>query len=357
VPGFESGRRENMTMVTSTPARTIATVSLCFALGATLTLVPSPGLWWNVIRWPFYLPIFLIGVSYGPSSGLACGVAVALFCVFVAVSRGTGDSWRGILAPDFAVVGLLGGFSRVWSRSSRSLQPYFTSGTDPVPSSGQLLEPEIGIDLNPLASIEIAAGLLAQDDTSAALRRELVGIVLAECEHLSASIQGALGRFRTTPQHDRQVEIAAIVEAAVEEIEFVLGRLGVTVGQDIAPGVPPIQCNPNKIRTLLVWLAINAAQSDFAGNQIVLHARGAHDGVIFEVGSRGRRSFIRRAANRFFESRLEPPDVVVYDAVRQCGGKITRSKDLRKGSDFSLWLPLRQDYTHDRWQSTGGGRR
>jgi signal transduction histidine kinase len=231
------------------------------------------------------------------------------------------------------------------------------SGTEPLPSGGRLPEPEIGIDLNPLASIEIAAGLLAQDDTSAAMRGELVGIVLAECEHLSASIRGVLERFRTAPLHDRQVEVATIVEAAVEEIEFVLNRLGVTVGKDIAPGVPTIQCNPGKIQTLLVWLAISAAESDFARNQIVLHARAADDGVILDVESRGRGSFIRRGVNRLFESRLKQPDVVVYEAVRQCGGRITRSKDLRKGSDFSLWLPLRRDCTNDRWQSTARGGR
>jgi hypothetical protein len=280
-------------------------------------------------------------------------VAVALFFVLVAASREAGDSWRGIVATDVAVVGLLGGFSKVWSRS---LQPYFTSRTDQLSPGGRFSDPEIGADLNRLASIEIAAGLLAQEDTSTAVRGELVGIVLTECEHLSASIQGVLERSRTTPQEDRQVEVAAIVEAAVEEIEFVLSRLGVTVGKDIAAGVPPIECNPGKIQTLLVWLAISAAESDFSGNQVILHARCADDGVVLEVWSRGRQSFIRRAAKRFFQSRLKPPDAVVYDAVRQCGGKITRSKDLRKGPDFSLWLPLRRDRTHDRWQSTGRGR-
>ncbi len=279
---------------------------------------------------------------------------VALFFIFVAASRDAGDSWRGIVATDLAVVGLLGGFSRGWSRSG---EPNFMSGTDPLPSGERLPEPEIGIDLNPLASIEIAAGLLAQDDTSAATRGELVGIVLRECEHLSASIRGVLERFRTTPQQDREVEVSTIVDAAVEEIEFVLSRLGVTVGRDIAPGLPSIQCNPGKIQTLLVWLAISAAESDFAGNHVVLHARGGDDGVVLDVECRGRGSFIRRAVNRLFESRLQQPDVVLYDAVRQCGGRITRSKDLRKGSDFSLWLPLRRDGTYDRWQGTGRGRR
>jgi hypothetical protein len=238
---------------------------------------------------------------------------------------------------------------------SRSVQPYLASRTEPLPSGGRLPDPELGIDLNPIASIEIAAGLLAQDDTSAAMRGELVGIVLAECEHLSASIRGVLERFRTSRQEDRQVEVATIVEAAVEEIEFVLSRLGVTVGKDIAPGVPPIQCNPGKIQTLLVWLAISAAESDFAGNQVLLHARGSDDGVILDVGSRGHRSFIRQAANRLFQSRLKPTDAVVYDAVRKCGGRITRNKDLRKGSDFSLWLPLRRECSNDRWQGIARG--
>jgi hypothetical protein len=172
-----------MTVGTFKYARIIATVAVGMSLA--IAWPPVAALCWNVIRWPFYLPIFLIGARYGPFSGLVCGVAA--ICVFLTFSRTIGNAWPGILGPDFAVAGLPAGISQA---SSRSRRPYFTSESDAWPSGDRLLEPEIGIDLNPLASIEIAAGLLAQDDTSEALRRELVGIVLAECEHLSVSIRG-----------------------------------------------------------------------------------------------------------------------------------------------------------------------
>ena len=194
-PGGSRGLgAKNMRMVISTRARTFATVALCFALGATLAFVPPSGLWWNVIRWPFYLPIFLIGSRYGPFSGLACGVAVALFFILVAASREDGR--------------FLARYRRD-RRCRRWIARWFLKSVVGFPAT-LLHKPDGPVGpwrsafrsrdqhrFESACSIEIAAGLLAQEDTSTAVRGELVGIVLTECEHLSASIQGVLERFRT----------------------------------------------------------------------------------------------------------------------------------------------------------------
>ncbi len=260
--GFESGRRENMRMTTSNRARTITTVAFCFALGATLAFMPPSGVWWNVVRWPFYLPIFLVGARYGPFSGLACGVAVAVFFIVVA-SKETGDSWRGLVATDVAVVGLLGGFSRVWPRP---VQPYFMTGREPLPSGGRLPELEVGIDLNPLASIEIAAGLLAQDDTSA-------GHAGRACRHRprrsantsrpafrACSSASEQPRNKTGKSKSRQLSRPRSKRSSSCSVDSASPS-----AKTSRPGVPPIQCNPGKIQNLLVWLAISAAESRFCG--------------------------------------------------------------------------------------------
>jgi hypothetical protein len=342
-------------VLSSIQVRTIAAVVSAVGLTICLILLPLPGIWRHVFRWAFYLPIFLTGASYGPFAGSVGGLAASLLWAFVAVSRGTDDaSWPAVLAPDLVLVGLLGGLLRAQPRTQKS---YSGRWTDTWPGLGRISEPDPSFDLNPLSSIESAVGLLAQDETPAALRRELVAIVLTECEHLSGSIKGLVERCRAAPAQDQLADFPAIVDAAVQEAKFFLGPQGVTLRKEIALGIPSIQCSPDQIRNLLVSLAINAADASLAGSEVVLNARGADDGVILEVRNQGQWSFVRWTLN-YLRSRPGTSDAslaAAYEIVRQCSGKISRIRNIRKGVEFSVWLPLYRNRTYGPWQ--GAGRR
>jgi hypothetical protein len=277
-----------------------AAVVISAGLTLALAWLPMHGVWWHVVRWAFYLPILLTGAKYGSFAGLFAGVAASLSCTVVAASRGMGDvSWSSLLAPDLAVVGLLGGFVRTRPRFRKL---YSAGEADPWPALSRVFEPEITFDPNPLTSIETAARLLGENDTPADLRQELVGIISKECKHLSASITGLLQQHReAAPPQIFESDITSIIDAVGREAEFVLAGRDIVVHKEIAPDVPPIQCNPDQIRNLFVSLIINAAQWASAGTVVVLDVHCGHKGVVLDV--RGRGPFVRRLANRFFGSR------------------------------------------------------
>ena len=339
------------------PMQTFAAVLITVGLTLALTWLPMPGIWWQVVRWAFYLPILLVGARYGSFAGLFAGVTASLLCAVVAASRGMWDaSWPSILAPDFAVVGLLGGFLRVWPRFRKL---YSAGEAATWPALSRISEPEITLDPTPLASIEGAARLLGESDTPAEMRQELVGIIVKECKHLSASITGLLQQRReATPPQACEADITPIIDAAVREAEFVLSGRGIVLRKEIAPDVPPIQCNPDQIRNLFMSLIINAAQSAPAGTEVVLDAHCGYDGVVLDV--RGQGPFVRQVANRFFGSRAVTSGVglaAAHDIVRRHGGRLNGKANLRKGLEFSVWLPLRRNDTHGSWQGVGSGGR
>jgi hypothetical protein len=339
---------------------TFATVAIAGALGAALVWVPMTGMWWHLLRWAYYLLILMWGARHGPLSGLFAGVAASLLWTIAAATRGMGEmAWLNILTPDFAAVGLLGGtFSKVWPRFRHV---YSAGRVDAWPALGPTFEPELNVDLNPLASIQSAAGLLSEDDTPTEFRQELCGIIATECKRLSASITSLHQRSPAAAQPQvHEANITAIIDAAAREGEFVLCGRGATLRTEIAPDLPPIQCDPDQIRNLIMSLIINAVQLELPGDEVVLNAHCGNDGVVLDVRDLGNRSFVSRIVKRFFRSQRATTRVgfaAAYDIVRQHGGKIEAKLNVRKGLEVSVWLPLRRNCTNGSWKGAGGGGR
>jgi hypothetical protein len=318
------------------------------------------GFWWQVVRLAFYLPILMVGANRGPLAGLSAGVAASSLFAFVVVSRGITDaSWPSILAPDFAVVGLLGGtLMEVWPRF-RQLNSARASHAKPAPDKTS--EGDIRLDLNPISSIQSAAGLLADGDAPPELRQELFGIISTECEHLSANITDRLQQSHVAEASQfQEVDITPIIDGALSEVVFVLCGRRTMVRRELAPDLPPIQCNPDQIRNLVMSLTMIAVQSAPAGYEVILRARRGDDGVILDLRDQGQGSFVARAANWFFHSRSGATGsglADAYDIVRQHGGTLEGKASVRKGLEFSVCLPLRRDSTHGgRQGAVSGGR-
>lgn len=334
----------------SSQVPTFAAVVISVGLTLALSWLPTPGIWWHALRWAFYLPILLVGARYGPLPGLFAGLTASLLCAVATTSRGMADvSWPSIFVPDFAVVGFLGGFLRI---SPRFGKRYSAGEVDPWPALSQISQPEITLDPSPLASIESAARLLGESDTPAELRQELVGIVVKECQHLSTCITGLLQqRCETAPPQVCEADITPMIDAAVRDADFVLCGRGIVLRTAIAPDVPPIHCNPDQIRNLLMSLIINAAQSATAGTAVILDAHCGYNGVVLDV--RGHGVSVRGVANRFFASREGTSGVglaAARDIVRRHGGRIIGRANIGKGLEFSVWLPLRRNDANGGWQ-------
>jgi hypothetical protein len=326
--------------------------------GLTVALVwlPLPGVWWHVTRGACYLPILLVSARYGSLAGLASGMAASFLYAFAAASRGMDDmTWLSMLAPDFAVVGLLGGrFLKGWPRFR---QAYPANGAAPWSRLGGTSGPDNNFDLNPIASIQTAAELLSEEDTPAHQRHELAGIISAECAHLSASIKGMLQSGPAASQpHFSETDFGAMIDAAIREIEFVLCGRGIILRKEVAPGLPAIECDPDQIRNLLMFLTINTVLSVPSGTAVVLVASCEDEGIVLGIKDKSVESFLSRSFNRFFGPRPGTPGIALaaaYDIVRRHDGRIRASLNVRKGLEFSVWLPSRRTHPNDSWQGSG----
>ena len=336
-------------------------VTLAVTAGLTLALawLPMPGAWWHAARWAAYLPILAVSCRYGPIAGLCAGVATSLLWALLPVFLGASNvSWLSFMVPDFAVVGLFGG--QLLGVRQPSRRRHSATGKKPWAEPGRVSEPAIDFNLKPLASIQGAAGLLAEEDTSADVRHELAGIISTECERLAASITTLAERSAaaTRPQFS-EVDLKPVIDSGVGEAEFVLCQRGITLEKQIAAELPRIECDPDQIRSLLISLITNSVESAQTGQALVVDVRREKDGVLIEVKAMGGTSTARRV-EQFFGLTTEPEGfglAAAYHIVQRHGGKIEGKVNAKKGFEFLVWLPLRQNRANVDSQSAGGGGR
>jgi hypothetical protein len=351
-PSPESAIGVNVSLI-----RTFAMIVIAGGLTLALFCFPMPGMWWPVIRVTYYLPILFVSARHGALAGLSAGLAASLLYALAAVSRGMSDMpWLSILIPDLALVGLLGG--RLLKPKAAFQASVLRKGADAWLRFGRIYGMESTFDMNPIDSIQSAAGLLSEEDTPPEQRRELAGIISTECEHLSASIEGLhqLGLTARQPQF-LEIDFGAVIDAAIREVEFILSGSGIIVCKEIAPDLLPVECDPDQIRDLLITLTLNTAQSLPSGSTVFVDAHCADDGVVVNIMDRGRESFLQQFLNRFSGSRTGVTGVALtaaYGIVRQHGGKIKAVRNARKRLGFSLWQPLHRKSPNDSWQGAGG---
>ena len=336
-----------------------AAVAITGVLTAALIWLPLPEMWWLVARLAFYIPILMVSVRLGPIAGLSAGVAATILVALAATSRGMSDiASLGILTPDLALVGLLGG--KLPDLLPRFRRQHSFSPVEVWPAPERISEPKASADLNSLASIQSAAVLLAEDDTPAELRQELAGIISTECGRLSASVKGLLQQGSgVAPRLVGEADVAALADSVIRQAEFVLCGQGVKVRKEIAANLPRIQCDPVQIRSLLMSLTTSAAESVPPGVQVILNVHSGKDGVILEIQEQSTGVSVSQHVKRFFGSHPATTTAglaAAYEIVRQHGGTIDARINESKGLEFSVWLPLSQNNTNGCRQGTGGGR-
>ena len=339
--------------------RILATFAVTAGLTLALAWLPMPGTLWHAARWAAYLPILAVSSRHGPIAGLWAGVATSLLWAFLAVFLGARDvSWLSFLVPDFAVVGMFGG--RLLGVREPARRRRSAAGKKAWAEPGKTPEAAIGFNLNPITTIQSAAGLLAEEDTSPEVRRELAGIISNECGRLAANITDLAERSAAAIRPwFSEVDLKPIIDSAVGEAEFVLCERGIVVEKRIAAELPRIECNPDQIRSLLISLTFNAVESAQPSKELILGVHGEEDGVVIEVKARGRISTARRV-EQFFGLTTEPESfglAAAYHIVQRHGGKIGGKVNAEKGFEFLVWLPLRQNLANVDGQSAGGGGR
>ncbi|HET7455523.1 MAG TPA: HAMP domain-containing sensor histidine kinase [Solirubrobacterales bacterium] len=210
---------------------------------------------------------------------------------------------------------------------------------------------------SPLTSVQGFAELLMLDKDSLTPRqRETVEIILDNCRHLVRLLNDLLdlarsdaGRLSIRPQ---PTEVAPLIEDVVRTIRAQTEAAGQSLTEQVEPGLPQIEVEPDRIRQILVNLLTNAHEYTPEGASIGVAARAVGAEVeisvtdngpgippdqlerIFERFTRGDAGLTQRVGGTGLGLAISKSLVELH------GGSIGAESTVGQGSTFHVRLPV-----------------
>jgi two-component system sensor histidine kinase BaeS len=210
---------------------------------------------------------------------------------------------------------------------------------------------------SPLTSVQGFAELLMLERESLTPRQaETVEVILDNCRHLVRLLNDLLdlarsdaGRLSIRPQ---PTEVAALVEDVVRTMRAQTESASQSLTEQIQPGLPLIDVEPDRIRQILVNLITNAHEYSPEGASIQVTARPAGAEVEIAVSDNGP-GIPKEQQERIFE-RFTRGDAGLTQRVggtglglaiskslaEAHGGSIGAESTVGEGSTFRLRLPV-----------------
>ena len=206
----------------------------------------------------------------------------------------------------------------------------------------------------PLTSIKAAAtSLLAEKNTDADQRQELLSIINEECDRLNRLVEEAAEMSRLEAgEFELQlapVPITDIIDAALTQTKSAL--MGRPVNVNIAAGLPPVRADLARIREALVQLIDNAHTYSPKDKPITISAELTGDMVTTSVADQGPGiddfeqgmifdKFYRGKDQRYLVSGTGMGLPIAKAIITAHNGTISVTSQLRHGSVFSFTLPV-----------------
>jgi two-component system sensor histidine kinase BaeS len=210
---------------------------------------------------------------------------------------------------------------------------------------------------SPLTSVQGFAELLMLERDSLTPRQaETVEVILDNCRHLVRLLNDLLdlarsdaGRLSIRPQ---PTEVAPLVEDVVRTMRAQTEAGGQVLSEQVEPGLPPINVEPDRIRQILVNLLTNAHEYSPKGASIGVAARAvgaeveitvSDDGPgipaeqlehIFERFTRGDAGLTQRVGGTGLGLAISKSLADLH------GGSISAESTVGQGSAFRLRLPV-----------------
>ena len=158
-------------------------------------------------------------------------------------------------------------------------------------------------------------------------------------------IEGGQAPLRLFP-----AEVASLVEPAVARLVAQATRAGLTLNVALAPGLPQVLVDAERIRQVLINLIHNAIKFTPPGGFVTVTARAVHEGIVVSVADTGigiPAEDVSRIFERFYKADRARAGggtglglAIAKHTIQAHNGRLWVESTEGKGSTFSFTLPL-----------------
>ncbi|MGA2267787.1 MAG: ATP-binding protein [Bryobacteraceae bacterium] len=195
----------------------------------------------------------------------------------------------------------------------------------------------------------VLRGLLKQEFPE---RDELAGqlqTIERESKRCGDLVKSLLTFSRQAPSNREPNDLNAIVERAVSLVKHKLDLQGIELKEDLAPGLPQVECDANQIQQVFLVLMVNASEAMPKGGALEVATRLGPDAEhcsvrIKDTGTGIPADVLPRIFDPFFTTKEDQNRTglglaVAHSIVEQHAGEIAVRSTQGEGTEFTITLP------------------
>ena len=200
---------------------------------------------------------------------------------------------------------------------------------------------------NPLASMELFAGLIEQDPRDAS---QWISHLRAGIRSLSGTVNNVLSLNGESKPHLSPLQLSSCIESGVEFVRPIAEQAGVALSFLPADTACAVMGNEDAIRQIVLNLVCNAIRHTGAGGRVNVTVRDAKKGrnphvlvAVEDTGCGIQADILARIFDAGFSGAGETPGLglaVCNRLMIQHGGEIRVMSHINQGSTFELEFPL-----------------
>jgi len=239
------------------------------------------------------------------------------------------------------------------TEATRNQTTALESGTDSAKAFFNQGLQELGTTLT---RMKTALSLLGAAQLKASQRQRYLELLQQECDRQNSLLSGMrlLVELDETPgeQAKTSVQLAEIIPGIVSTYQPLAMEKGIQLGYTLPSGLPPVGCPASWLQQITINLLNNSLQWTLAGGKVsVLASRqGEYIQLIFkDTGTGIARSNLTKIFDSFYREGTPIDEnysgaglglTIVQKLIGRCGGKISASSQVKKGSTFKVLLPI-----------------
>jgi len=200
---------------------------------------------------------------------------------------------------------------------------------------------------NPLGSLEGAAQILRQPQTTEEMHDEFLGVIEKESRRLSRLLTNLLDFARPRPPEFQAVDVGPVVDSVVALLSHTAQQSGIQFRKHVPPGLPTVESDSEQLKQVLLNLTINAIQAMPNGGDIEILAAEKNAGIVIAVTDQGHGipdENVEKVFDPFFTTKDGGTGLglsVAHQIIAQHGGVITAERNADRGMTFSVMIPFR----------------
>lgn len=209
---------------------------------------------------------------------------------------------------------------------------------------------------SPLTNMKTALHLLESKQIKREQRERYLGLLHQVCDRQNSLLTGLLEFVQldqlSQSESDSSLKLEDLIPGIVSTYQPLAEEKGILLGYTVPPGFPPISCPNSWIRQIILNLLNNSLKFTPPKGRVFVQATLKNEYVELTVSDTGRgieSHDLPKIFNNFYRGQNINADQtpgtglglsVVKQLLQRCGGSISVTSKLSKGSTFTVLLPI-----------------